>query len=604
MRERIKKTLAFAIAMIMILAMSSAAFAHDISVNNDDTHTYKVFQVLKGTLAKAGDQNLGNPAWGADAVAEPGDVKDFIKSITASGLTEAQIAELVSAKVNTEGDGRGTVDKGHPITGLETGYYVLVDVTELTGDLKDDTRSLHVIKVVNDINGFTVKYDSVPDDKKITGDTLGKDENETANSYNPGVDTDNVSIGDTVNYTLSSKVPARATDYNYFYFIMNDTLDAGLTFTDGSIKVYKESVADANKLTETTDYIVKTGDDADPYTFQIGLKDAKALAGKDIFVTYSAVLNENALIGELSNDNTFKVKFSNNPDDDYDGENHPGFPADDEDGAFGETPEKKTHTYTTGIEIQKVDQDGKVLTGATFELSGKSTKTVLTVAETFTEATGNEAVYWKLKDGKYTKTAPTTTGTYMKPAEAGATSGYVEDSTYTGADKEVVDGKVYRPYAPSTDSGKQIYVKTTGNGHLYESTETKYKKTVTKTANDVKSDHKIAMAVDANGLARFDGLGAGTYTIKETVTPAGYNTLPDLTVTVSFNKGGTPKWSFSGGNGGYDGEEGIYKITIENNKGTQLPSTGGMGTTIFYVIGGLLVLAAAIILISRRRVQQ
>jgi len=44
--------------------------------------------------------------------------------------------------------------------------------------------------------------------------------------------------------------------------------------------------------------------------------------------------------------------------------------------------------------------------------------------------------------------------------------------------------------------------------------------------------------------------------------------------------------------------------TVVNNAGTELPSTGGMGTTIFYVIGGILVLAAAIILISRKRVQQ
>ena len=50
--------------------------------------------------------------------------------------------------------------------------------------------------------------------------------------------------------------------------------------------------------------------------------------------------------------------------------------------------------------------------------------------------------------------------------------------------------------------------------------------------------------------------------------------------------------------------DGSLTTEIQNNQGSTLPSTGGMGTTIFYVIGGLLVLAAAIILISRRRVQQ
>ena len=40
---------------------------------------------------------------------------------------------------------------------------------------------------------------------------------------------------------------------------------------------------------------------------------------------------------------------------------------------------------------------------------------------------------------------------------------------------------------------------------------------------------------------------------------------------------------------------------VENLKGTELPSTGGIGTTIFYVLGGLLVIGAAIILVARRK---
>ena len=48
-------------------------------------------------------------------------------------------------------------------------------------------------------------------------------------------------------------------------------------------------------------------------------------------------------------------------------------------------------------------------------------------------------------------------------------------------------------------------------------------------------------------------------------------------------------------------EDGTFKITIDNNKGTELPSTGGIGTTIFYVLGTVLVLGAAVLLISKRR---
>jgi len=239
-----------------------------------------------------------------------------------------------------------------------------------------------------------------------------------------------------------------------------------------------------------------------------------------------------------------------------------------------------------------------VLTGATFEISGNSVEKVLTVTETFTEDADGK--YYKLKDGTYTKTAPTATGDYMKPAADGATEGYVEDVNGTVE----VQGKKYRAYDPDTDAGKKIYIKVTGNGHLYDSTTTKYKKVETKTLNSGSATgHKQAMEVNANGLARFDGLGEGTYTIKETVTPDGYNTLSDLSITIQFKKDGTTKWSKTGSGDGwtYDAEEGIFKITIKNNKGTELPSTGGMGTTILYIGGSILVLAAAILLITKRR---
>jgi fimbrial isopeptide formation D2 family protein/LPXTG-motif cell wall-anchored protein len=599
--KHVKHMLVAVLTVFLAAVLAVPAFAadgHTISLSSTDTHTYNVYQVLTGTLGEGTHPTeLGDPKWGADATAaaKATDVQAFIDSL--EGKSNQELADAVAAVVDTTGAGRGTIDKDTPMRGLATGYYILVDKTALTGDHEKDTQALHVIQVVNDINGIQIKWGTTSDEKIITTDTLGKDEG--TNTINGAAD--NVSVGDTVNYQIKAHVPANANLYNYFYFIINDTLSDGLTFGD-DIQVYKGSVADANKLAAGTDYSVRTATTspavATGHTFEVGLTDAKSLAGQDIIVTYSAVLNENAVIGEKGNPNTSTVKYSTNPNDNYDGKTNPSFPATDEDGAFGETPVTETKTYTTGIEIQKVDQDGKVLTGATFELSGESTKTVLTVAETFVvDPDGN---YYKLKDGTYTKTAPTTEGEYMV-LTPGATAGYVEDSSYDGADKKVVDGKTYRPYAPATDEGKDVYVLTTGNAHLYDNTETKYKKVENKTATDVKSTHKSSMAVNENGLARFDGLGAGTYTIEEIVTPAGYNTVPKLTVTVSFNAQGEKVWSFSGGSGGYDADEGIYKITIENNKGTELPETGGMGTTILYTVGGIMVIAGIVMFLTKRR---
>ena len=610
--KRLKRIMALVITIAMVLGMTSmtafAADTHTITVSPTDTHTYKIYQVLTGTLSEEGSKQLGNPAWGADVIAEPGNVNDFITSITAAGISEQDIAQLVGAKVDTT-KGSGPVDKDHPATGLATGYYVLIDTTTLekygSDPEKIDTKALNVVYVVNDISNMAIKWGTTEDKKEIVSDTLGKDEG--TNTINGA--TDNVSVGDTVNYKITAKVPANADKYNYFYFVVNDTLDKGLTLTNGTIKVYKGSVDDANLLTEGTvtgsgtdqtvtgDYLLKTGDAASPNTFQVALTDAKSHAGEDIIVTYSAVLNKDAVIGETPNKNTSTVTYSNNPNHDYDGDNYPGFPDQKDKDALGETPKTETETYTTGIEIQKVDENGKPLTGATFEISGLSTKTVLTVSEVF-EADEN-GDYYKLKNGKYTKEAPTTEQT-MEPAETGATTGYViaEEGDVIGSDAIVVGEVTYRPYVPETDTGKTIYVLVNGNADQYE--DGKYKKTVETKTENTATDHKVALAVDANGIVRFDGLGAGTYTIKETVTPQGYNTLADQTVTVTFTADGTPKWSFDG-NGAYDQGEGIYKMEIENNKGTELPETGGIGTTIFYVVGAILVLGAGVVLITRRR---
>ncbi len=97
------------------------------------------------------------------------------------------------------------------------------------------------------------------------------------------------------------------------------------------------------------------------------------------------------------------------------------------------------------------------------------------------------------------------------------------------------------------------------------------------------------------GSAILFGLEAGTYKLTELIAPDGYNLLTgDITVTI--DKDGTV--TFSGGDGGSSAGN---ILTVVNYAGSPLPGTGGIGTTIFYVLGVLLILGAGSVLVLKRQ---
>lgn len=125
--------------------------------------------------------------------------------------------------------------------------------------------------------------------------------------------------------------------------------------------------------------------------------------------------------------------------------------------------------------------------------------------------------------------------------------------------------------------------------------------------------HATELKTDSEGLIKVAGLDDGTYYIHEIKPLAGYNSIADveIVITADTSNGQSGNGAVSelvrigvtansvAGTG--NAAAGTATVTIENNKGSNLPSTGGMGTTIFYVVGSILVLGAAVLLITKKR---
>lgn len=104
---------------------------------------------------------------------------------------------------------------------------------------------------------------------------------------------------------------------------------------------------------------------------------------------------------------------------------------------------------------------------------------------------------------------------------------------------------------------------------------------------DSIEDAEVHKSAADGTVPAFAGLANGTYTLIETKAPDGYNKSGDVQFTINERD--------------YTAENLIKEATVINKEGPELPSTGGIGTTIFYVIGSLLVIGAAILLIAKRR---
>lgn len=602
--KTMKRALALVLSVVMMLtlcvtAMADESSGYTITVKNEtEGYTYKAYQVFDASVDSEG--KLGDIQWGSavdgETILEKLQADNAFNTTTGEGeaavtkndfancKTAADVAAVLkdyadnSAKLvafadvvghNLKADAKVTAFTYNDAVGetkayysahvKDGGYYLVVNSATSDETQSGSTASLsrYLLKVVADAE-LDPKTETPEIDKNIVN-TNG------ANKPMDGKDgkgkNDTAAIGDVIQYQIDGKVPDY-TGYTYYYYVINDTLSDGLTLNDADDKGFIVKVGDKT-LTRGEDYFVyKNVTEGDKiYTFQIAFDNIENYKiGDAIVITYSATVNEDAKIGTDPNTNKVTLTYSNNPNDSTrkDKTDEPGKP--DSTVPNGTTPEKTTNTYVTELQLTKVDQGGNALKGAEFTLTGENLKKVkITTGSSYVAIGENETVpegtatYWKLKDGTYTTDDPATEG---------------------------------------MDQSK------------YESKTVKYKiETVVTATTEEGKDFKVTAYVDDSGKLTFTGLNAGEYTLSETKTPAGYNTAADITFTIGANHNqDTFTWTISE-NSGVTYENGVFKVTVENLKGSTLPSTGGMGTTIFYLVGTVMVLGAGVVLIARKRMK-
>lgn len=497
MKKAMKKLMAALLAVAMVCAMAIPAFAAEgagattgegkITIDNAVIgHTYKIYRILNlqyNETAKSFRYEKNNK-WGAFV-----DEQSDKLAVDANGVVTWK--EGVSAEKD-----------GAPIKALAiaAGQYVKDQGTAFAADDSKVAASSTVIfdnlplgwyLVVSDLTSdaicsidTTAKQVTIKEKNGVP--TVTKEVEYASGSWGQGNDGN---VGDTVNFQTTINV----TDGDPTNYVLHDQMSKGLTFKENSIAVKVNDTLITNYTVEYTN--------TDKCTFEISFPNGTLHTNDTVVVTYSATINNDAVVGTTGNENETWLKYGDN----------------------GETTHGKTKTYT-----------------------------------------------WKFNILKY--------------------------FTDSNDDKKYLANVEFVLYRKNADD-KAEYAKFDPNNKLTGWTE-----------NESEAGK---LTTNATSNVTVKGLDKGTYFLKETATPVGFNgltsdvevqidsscnTLSGATYTVKYKMANANDEDFTD----TDDEK---VVPIENNRGTTLPGTGGIGTTIFYVIGGGLMAAAAILLITKKRME-
>ena len=530
MKKLVSRFMAVLMAMTMILSMSMTAFAADapkgtLTVNNTVAgKTLDLYQIF--TATKDGD----NVAYTLNSAYE-----GFFKTKVANGSSLSDEA-LSEAAYNYVKDQVGPDGSNGAAFAKEILGWILENATTVAGTHKTATTTASTTVINNLDYGYYVVYPlGATDTSTAPGNEIvksvaslvsvtGNDATVNMKSNYPTVvkkvndkNADDVNIGDTVTYTLTSKVPDM-TGYTSYVFNFKDTLSAGLTFKEiTSVTVGETTITKVDAGQEANDTYTLTQDGQNiTITMNNFLASNANKAGQEIKVTYTATLNKNAVTGFDANKNSATIEYSNKPGTTDKGESEPSI----------------VDVHTFNFTIFKYYLKGETQTGlakAEFELYKANG-----------EVAGDKVNIKKVTDGEYR----------VATSEEAAAEGFKSDVIVSGT----------------------------------------------------------------NGKVLVKGLDAGTYYLRETKAPEGYNKLlSDIKVEIKANY--DPKtgkltsysvdYTYNGTTTtGTEIKDTITspEVAVENKTGAQLPSTGAR-TALLLTLAGVVLFAfmAASSIYSKRR---
>lgn len=572
------KVALLALVAALVIAIPTSAFAagtYTVTINNDKTgHTYGAYQVFTGDLS--GD-TLSNITWGKDIDATTAiGGQTLIGAIQAINLgtdeapnrpfagktTAAQVAEVLA----TEAFGDGTSSAYN-----STDIFAATIAPYLTSDLAEAQKQSNCVENKYIISNLAAGYYLIRDVNTVTGQDAAtkfilqvvKDQSVSPKSSVPtsdkGIDEDDdksgdayveqygrygdYTIGQTIPYQLSGTLPDTYANYASYYYVFHDKYSAGLTVDLKSVKVYYSTDNGATK-TEVGSTLYSVAAET-----PINTEDEKYLNGfkveiddlKQIVNTYSAETRIYVKYNATLNSNAV-IGNTGNPNKSYlefnNDSNNAG-----KGKPTGNTPDDYAIAFTYELDSTKkgVDTDADGLDGAKFILYRDYNAAVDDKALTGEIATDAKMYAVVGTDGKITS---------WTSSKDGATK----------LESKTVDGSKGRFDVIGLDQGK-YYLEETDAPATY---------------------NKLAAPIEFVITATHEKLTSGTVTDMEQI-----KTLQIKVGNGTAQEGNT--------------DTGVVTQDIANTKGSVLPSTGGIGTTIFYVVGGALVLVALVATVLRRR---